>query len=157
MPRCKAPHRRRTIGSHNDFIFKETPMTVRGIRGATTADANTRESILGATRELLAAIVKANDLNVADLASIYFTVTPDLDAAFPARAARDLGWNDTALLDAQAPRVVGDLPRCIRVLIHWNTDRAASDIAHVYLRDAKTLRPDRLASRKPVRSSEETR
>lgn len=118
-------------------------MTIRGIRGATTAENNTRDSILSATRELLTAIVDANQLNVADIASIYFTVTFDLDAAFPARAARDLGWTDAALLDAQAPQVKDDLPRCIRVLIHWNTDRAADEIAHVYLREAKTLRPDR--------------
>jgi chorismate mutase len=119
-------------------------MIVRGIRGATTAETNTRESILSATQELLTAIVDANQLNVADIASVYFTMTPDLDAAFPARAARDLGWNDAALLDAQAPRVIGDLPRCIRVLMHWNTDRAANEIAHVYLRDASKLRPDRV-------------
>jgi chorismate mutase len=118
-------------------------MTVRGIRGATTADANTREAILSATRELLTAIVDANDLRVDDIASVYFTMTPDLDAAFPARAARNLGWTETALIDAQAPRVNGDVPRCIRVLIHYNTDRATHEIAHVYLRDAKQLRPDR--------------
>ena len=119
-------------------------MTVRGIRGATTAETNTRESILDATRELLVAIVEANQLNIADIASVYFTVTPDLDAAFPARAARDLGWTDAALLDAQAPRVIGDLPHCIRVLIHWNTAHAANEIAHVYLREAIKLRPDRV-------------
>ena len=124
-------------------------MPVRGIRGATTANANTREAILDATRELLDAIVRANHLDVNDIASVYFTMTPDLDAAFPARAARDLGWNNAALLDAQAPRVSGDLPRCIRVLIHWNTDRAATEIAHVYLRDAQKLRPDRIKERKP--------
>lgn len=119
-------------------------MIVRGIRGATTAENNTRESILGATRELLVAIVDANQLNVADIVSVYFTVTPDLDAVFPARAARDLGWTDAALLDAQSPHVVGDLPRCVRVLIHWNTEHAANEIVHVYLREAKMLRPDRV-------------
>ncbi|MBI5030630.1 MAG: chorismate mutase [Chloroflexi bacterium] len=119
-------------------------MTVRGIRGATTAAANTRESILTATRELLTAIVEANDLNVADIASCYFTMTPDLDAAFPARAAREMGWHDVALLDAQAAHVQGDLARCIRVLIHWNTERAANEIEHVYLHDARQLRPDRV-------------
>lgn len=119
-------------------------MTVRGIRGATTADANTHESILNATCELLTAIVQANDLKVTDIVSAYFTMTPDLDAAFPARAARDLGWNDVALIDAQAPHIQGDLPRCIRVLIHWNTERTTSEIVHVYLRDARELRPDRV-------------
>lgn len=119
-------------------------MPVRGIRGATTASANTAEAILAATRELLQALAQANDLREPDIASVYFTLTPDLDAAFPARAARDLGWRDAALLDAQAPRVAGDLPRCIRVLIHWNTDRAADAITHVYLRGAQQLRPDRV-------------
>ena len=118
-------------------------MPLRGIRGATTASANTREAILDAVCELLDALVRANDLAQADVASIYFTVTPDLDAAFPAAAARWMGWNDVALLDAQAPRVPGDMPRCIRVLIHWNTQHAQSEIRHVYLRDARTLRPDR--------------
>ena len=119
-------------------------MTVRGIRGATTATSNTREAILGATRELLLAIIAENRIDLSDIASVYFTVTPDLDAAFPARAARDLGWSDVPLLDAQAPRVAGDLPRCIRVLIHWNSPRSAAEIANVYLNEAQTLRPDRL-------------
>ena len=117
-------------------------MPVRGIRGATTADANTPEAILSATRELLLTIVSENRVDPADLASVYFTMTPDLGAAFPARAARDLGWTHIALLDAQAPRVAGDLSRCIRVLVHWNTDRPPSQITNVYLRDARTLRPD---------------
>jgi chorismate mutase len=124
-------------------------MALRGIRGATTASANTREAILDATRELLEVIVRENDLRSADIASIFFTLTSDLDAAFPARAARDLGWNDAALLDAQAPAVDGDLPRCIRVLIHWNTARAAHEIKHVYLRDAGKLRPDRAMESQP--------
>jgi chorismate mutase len=118
-------------------------MPVRGIRGATTANDNSREAILEATRELLAELIRANDLHEPDIASAYFTVTSDLDAAFPARAARDLGWTSTALLDAQAPRVANDLARCIRVLIHWNTDKSMDDIQHIYLRDARTLRPDR--------------
>ena len=118
-------------------------MPVRGIRGATTAEANTRDAILSATRDLLEALVQANGLREADVASLYFTVTPDLDAAFPAAAARWMGWSLVALLDAQAPRVADDLPRCIRVLIHWNTDSASGDIRHVYLRKARQLRPDR--------------
>lgn len=117
-------------------------MAVRGVRGATTASANTREAILGATRELLDALIRANQIQVADVASIYFTMTPDLDAAFPAAAAREMGWTDTALLDAQAPHVPNDIARCIRVLIHWNTDHARDGIRHVYLHDASQLRPD---------------
>ena len=89
-------------------------MTVRGVRGATIAAANTRAAILAATHELMVALVKANDLSEPDVASVFFTVTPDLNAAFPARAVRDLGWTDVALLDAQAVEVDGDLPRCIR-------------------------------------------
>ena len=121
-------------------------MMVRGIRGATTAAANTREAIIAATRELLEHLIAANDLHPADIASAYFTMTPDLDAAFPASAARALGWNDVALLDAQAPRVTGDLDKCIRVLIHWNTERTEHEIRHVYLREARLLRPDRARS-----------
>ena len=118
-------------------------MTIRGIRGATTARENTRDAILDATRELLDALIQANNLCAADIASIYFTMTTDLDAAFPAAAARSLGWSDVALLDAQAPRVTNDVPRCIRVLIHWNTDRADHDVRHAYLHGARGLRPDR--------------
>lgn len=121
---------------------------VRGIRGATTAAANTREAILQATRELLEQLIAANDLHPADIASAYFTLTPDLDACFPAAAARLRGWNEVALLDAQAPRVGGDLARCIRVLIHWNTDRPQNEMKHVYLRDARALRPDRVKDKK---------
>jgi chorismate mutase len=119
-------------------------MPLRGIRGATTASANTRDAILDATRELLDALVRANDLRADDIASIYFTMTPDLDAAFPAAAVRGLGWQAVAALDAQAPRVINDLPRCIRVLIHWDTG-GTRDIRHVYLRDAQALRPDRVS------------
>ncbi len=118
-------------------------MSVRGIRGATTASANTCDAILTATRELFVALIAANNLYEADVASVLITVTPDLDAAFPARAVRELGWTQTALLDAQAPRVAGDLPRCIRVLLHWNTERAQNEIHHVYLLETKLLRPDR--------------
>ncbi len=118
-------------------------MPVRGIRGATTASDNTREAILEATRELMEALIQTNELSQDDIASIYFTITPDLDAAFPATAVRLIGGIDIAALDAQAPRIVNDLPRCIRVLIHWNTDCAQSEIRHIYLRDARVLRPDR--------------
>ena len=117
-------------------------MSLRGIRGATTANANTRDAILDATRELLEAITAENDLRPDDIASAIFTMTPDLDAAFPAAAARNIGWTQVALLDMPAPRIANDLPRCIRVLIHWNTTHAANEIKHVYLREARKLRPD---------------
>lgn len=117
-------------------------MPCRGIRGATTVEADSRSEILDATRELLSCLIKANGLAREDVASIFFTVTPDLAAAFPAEAARELGWQHTPLLDAQEIPVPGSLPRCIRVLIHWNTDRAQSDVKHAYLHGAVALRPD---------------
>lgn len=117
-------------------------MVCRGVRGATTVDANTAEAILEATRELLTRIVEANGIAVEDVASAFFTVTGDLTAAFPAQAARQLGWRHVALLDAQEMPVPGSLPRCIRVLIHWNTSVPQAEVRHVYLRGAATLRPD---------------
>ena len=117
-------------------------MTVRGIRGATTVERNEAEAILAATQELLAAIVEANGLSPDELASAIFSVTPDLNAAFPAAAARRLGWRYVPLFDTQEIPVPGSLPRCIRVLLHWNTSRPPQEVAHVYLRGARTLRPD---------------
>ena len=124
-------------------------MPIRGIRGATTATTNTSDAIMDATRELLQTIVKINDICADDVASAIFTLTPDLDAAFPASAARALGWTHVSLLDTSAPDVEKDLPRCIRVLIHWNTKRAQQDISHVYLHDARTLRPDLAKDKRP--------
>ena len=118
-------------------------MQCRGIRGATTVEKNTAEAILVATKELLALIVEANDLRAEDVASAIFTTTPDLTVAFPAKAAREMGWRDVALLDAQEIPVPGSLERCIRVLIHWNTEKSAAEIRHVYLKGAQVLRPDR--------------
>jgi chorismate mutase len=115
----------------------------RGVRGATTASENTAEAILEATREMLYLIVRANDMRPEDVASAYFTTTVDLDATYPALAARQLGWYEAALLCGHEMQVPGGLPRCIRVLVHWNTRRSAKEILHVYLRDAKSLRPDR--------------
>jgi chorismate mutase len=117
-------------------------MSCRGIRGAITVNTDSETAILGATRQLLARIVEANDVDVADIASAFFTVTPDLTSAFPARAARELGWHHVALLDAQEIPVPGSLPRCVRVLIHWNTSWSQAEIQHVYLGEALSLRPD---------------
>jgi chorismate mutase len=114
----------------------------RGVRGATTAERDTEEAILRATGELLASLVKSNGIEPSEVASVLFTVTPDLTAAFPARAARDLGWKHVPLLDAQEMPVPGSLPRCVRVMIHWNTDRSQTEIRHIYLRGAALLRPD---------------
>jgi len=117
-------------------------MPYRGIRGATTVEADSADKILTATGDMLARIVEANDMAIEDITSAFFTVTPDLTAAFPARAARDLGWHHVALLDAQEMAVPGSLPRCIRVLVHWNTVKSQDEIHHIYLRDARSLRPD---------------
>ncbi len=117
-------------------------MACRGIRGATTVEGNTAAEILSATRELLVHMVEANRLAVEDLASALFTITPDLTAAFPAQAARELGWGQVPLLDALEIPVPGSLPRCVRVLLHWNTDTPQSGVRHVYLRGAAGLRPD---------------
>ncbi len=117
-------------------------MPCRGVRGATTVAANTRDEILTATRQLVALMVRRNGIEPADVASAIFTTTPDLDAEFPALAARQLGWLEVPLLCGHEMAIPGSLPRCIRVLIHWNTDRAQSEIQHVYVRAAERLRPD---------------
>jgi len=118
-------------------------MPVRGIRGATTAAADQPAAITEATRELLGAILAANpDLRSQDLASALFTVTEDLSAAYPAAAARELGWTEVPLICAREIPVPGGLPHCIRVLLHWNTDLPQSAIRHVYLGAAAALRPD---------------
>lgn len=115
----------------------------RGVRGAITVEENTAAAILGATRELLCAIVEANQIEPDDIASVLFTTTPDLNAEFPAVAARQLGWQDAAMMCAHEMDVPHSLKRCLRVLILWNTTRTARDIQHIYLRDATQLRPDR--------------
>jgi chorismate mutase len=117
-------------------------MPCRGIRGAITVEADSTKAILAATRELLRRIVEANHLDVANVASAFFTVTPDLTAAFPAQAARQLGWHHVALLDAQEIPVPGGLLRCVRVLVHWNTDKAQEEMQHIYLGGAASLRRD---------------
>ena len=117
-------------------------MLTRGVRGATTVEANSPESILDATKELLAAMLKANDLDVEYVASAFFTVTPDINAEFPAIAARDMGWNTVALLCGHEMNKPGALPMTLRVLLHVNTEKAALEIKHVYLRGARVLRPD---------------
>ncbi len=131
-------------------------MTCRGIRGAVCAEANQADAILSATRALLQRIVAANDLSTDQVASAIFTATSDLDAAYPARAARELGWTGVPLLCMQELAVAGSLPRCIRVLIHWNTDRAPGEIRHVYLGTARALRPD-LAADEPTKPSTKER
>lgn len=117
-------------------------MTVRGVRGAITTDANNSEAILSATRELLTALIESNGIQEEDVASILFTATPDLTACYPAKAARDMGWRNVALMGFQEMAVPDGLPMCVRVLIHWNTDKPTHALQHVFLRGAVVLRPD---------------
>ena len=114
---------------------------VRGLRGATTADDNSSEAILEATRELLEAMVAANDVQTDDIAAVTFSTTSDLDAEFPAVAARvHMGWSDVAMMCAHEMNVPGGQERCIRVLILVNTDTSPQRLKRVYLRDAANLR-----------------
>lgn len=118
-------------------------MPVRGIRGATVTFADQPEAVLAATKELLENIQRANpSLETVDIASAIFTVSEDLASAYPAQAARELGWGDVPLLCAREIPVPGSLPKCIRVLLHWNTELPQNDIQHVYLGAAAKLRPD---------------
>jgi chorismate mutase len=118
-------------------------MSIRGVRGATVAGEDEAEAILAATRELLEKLLEANpEMRLEDLASAFFTVTADLSAVYPARAARQIGWQQVPLMCAQEISVPGSLPRCIRVLLHWNTDLPQSAVRHVYLGAAAGLRPD---------------
>ena len=110
-------------------------MTVcRGVRGATTVEENTREAILGATRELLVQMAEANDIHPDDVTSVFFTTTPDLTAEYPAAAARQFGWRAVAMMCGHEMAVPDGLERCIRVLVHWNTGKSAADIQHTYIR-----------------------
>ncbi len=115
----------------------------RGVRGATTVEEDTPEAILKATRELLALMIHLNEIDPRDVASVLFTTTQDLVSQYPALAARQLGWLDVPLLCGHEMAVPNGLPRCIRVLIHWNTETPQHAIQHVYLREATVLRPDK--------------
>jgi chorismate mutase len=118
-------------------------VSLRGIRGATTVNDNQASEILAATRELLEVILAANPgLQVFDLSAVWFTMTSDLDAVYPTQAVREMGWTQVPLMCAREIPVPGSLPRCIRVLLQWNTDVPQAAIRHVYLREAVSLRPD---------------
>lgn len=114
----------------------------RGVRGATTIEKDTPEDILKATTQLLQLIVVANKIKLDHIASVIFTTTPDIVSQYPALAARKLGWVDTALLCGHEMAVPHGLKKCIRVLIHWNTDKKAKELQHVYIKGAANLRPD---------------
>jgi chorismate mutase len=115
-------------------------MWCRGIRGATVAEANTRDDILSATQELLRKMLAANYVDKQSVTCMFFSTTPDLNAEFPALAARQMGWTDTALMCSQEIAVPGSLERCIRIMVLVNTEKRAEDIRHVYIRGAETLR-----------------
>ena len=117
-------------------------MKVRGIRGAITVTEDTEEAIITATTELLNEIIAANGLEEDNVASVTFSLTPDLNSAFPAVAARELGWDNVALFCCQELAINDALDRCIRILIHYNTDKKLAELNHIYLKDAKKLRPD---------------
>jgi chorismate mutase len=117
-------------------------MAVLGIRGATTSE-NDSQAILDATGELLKALQTANpSMRAVDLASAFFTLTPDLNAVHPAKAAREMGWTEVPMMCASEIDVPGGLRGCIRVLLHWNTDLIQTQVKHVYLNEARSLRPD---------------
>tara|TARA_B100001245_G_scaffold217228_1_gene185556 strand:+ start:109 stop:480 length:372 start_codon:yes stop_codon:yes gene_type:complete len=113
---------------------------VRAIRGATTSPSNSSEEILAATAEMLDLIIKENSLKVDDIISAFFTTTQDLNAEFPPVAARKIGWVNVALMCSHEMKVPGALPKCIRVMVHVNTDKNPTDIVNIYLRDAVNLR-----------------
>tara|TARA_Y100001960_G_C14531809_1_gene756479 strand:+ start:389 stop:763 length:375 start_codon:yes stop_codon:yes gene_type:complete len=113
---------------------------VRAIRGATTSDHNTKEEIVEATKEMLEALISANDLQTEDVISAFFTTTKDLNAEFPPVAARKIGWTEVALMCSHEMFVPDALEKCIRVMVHINTDKSSKDINNVYLKDAINLR-----------------
>lgn len=117
-------------------------MMCRGVRGATIASANTREAIMSATEELIRKLIEINGIEEEQVASVIFTSTPDLTAAFPAAAARHIGWTRVALLGAQEIDTPEGMKHCIRVLIHWNTERTLDQIQHVYMHGTEKMRPD---------------
>ena len=117
-------------------------MAVRGVRGATTTAANTSEEIIEATQELIAALIRLNDLDTEDIASAFWTTTRDVTAEFPAFAARQVGWADVPQMCGHEMDVPGKLTMCIRVTLHINTEKSQREIRHVYLRGAKALRPE---------------
>jgi chorismate mutase len=132
-----------TSNNHNaEAITRQRVTACRGVRGATTVEDVGRESVLRATRELLALMIRVNGIEKEDVASAIFTTTVDINSAFPATAARQLGWLEVPLMCSYEINVEGALGRCIRILLHWNTEKTQHEIQHVYLREARALRPD---------------
>jgi chorismate mutase len=117
-------------------------MALRGIRGATTVISNTKEEIIAKTGEMLETLVASNYIRIEDIASAIFSVTQELDAEFPAVAARRMGWVYTPLFCTMEMKVPESLSHCIRVLLHVNSEKRQDEIVHAYLHGAKKLRPD---------------
>jgi chorismate mutase len=128
-------------------------MFCRGVRGATTVDSNSRDDILASTRQLLALMIRINAIEPVDVGSAIFSATRDLNAEFPALAARQLGWLDVPLLCTHEIDVPNSLPFCIRVLVNWNTEKSQDEVTHIYVKQAVRLRPD-LSELPPVDFSE---
>ena len=129
-------------------------MLARGIRGAITVNSNTKEEIIKMTKELLIALKGENNFKIEDIVSVFFSVTSDLNAAFPARAARELGWDKVPLFDLQEIEVPKSLPKCIRILIQINCQKSQTEIKHCYLRGAKILRKDLVKETLNLKESE---
>ena len=127
----------------DESAWSGRPIRCMGVRGAIDVTENTADAILDATRELLAARIKANDIDPDDVGSLFLTTTMDLNAQYPAVAAREMGWMDVAIMCGHEMAVPHSLPKCLRILIMWNTTHTAQDIQHVYLGAAQRLRPDR--------------
>lgn len=117
-------------------------MAVRGIRGATIAKSNTKKEIISKTKEMLHALIEKNSIKLENIASAIFSVTDNINAEFPAVAARGIGWIYTPLLCTREIPVKGSLQGCIRVLLHVNSNKKQKDMIHVYLYEAEKLRPD---------------
>ena len=115
-------------------------LVCRGIRGATTAAENTDTAIYDSTRELLSQMIEANQMVQGNVAAAYFTVSPDLNAAYPAAAARQLGWTSTALMCSTEIPVPGSMERCIRIMVLYNTEKSQQEIVNIYLNGTDTLR-----------------
>ena len=128
-------------------------LMVRGVRGATTAEANTADAIVSAATNLLAEMIAANSMVEDDVASVIFTTTPDLTAGFPAPAGRKVGWSRVALMGTQEIDVPDALPMAIRILVHWNTEKSLDEIVHVYLHGATVLRPDLHAKQQAAKAA----
>lgn len=117
-------------------------MLIRGIRGATTIEQDQGQQIIEATQELLQIMIEKNQLETEDIASVLFTTTSDIKSAFPALAARNLGWDKVPLMCCQEIEVSGSLPLCIRILMHVNTNKKQAEMKHIYLKEARKLRAD---------------